>query len=74
MRTGDVITAIGGYTLTGGADQFRTAVAARRPGDSMILTVWREGAFVVCTVEFPRELPGEPAAPETTAAEADKES
>jgi glutaredoxin len=55
VRPGDVITAVGGYTLTGGADQFRTAVTARRPGDTMILTVWRAGAFVVLTVEFPRE-------------------
>jgi glutaredoxin len=54
VRPSDVITAVGGYTLTGGADQFRTAVAARRPGDTMILTVWRAGAFVVLTVEFPR--------------------
>jgi hypothetical protein len=29
----------------------------------MILTVWREGAFVVCGVEFPREAPAEPAEP-----------
>jgi membrane-associated protease RseP (regulator of RpoE activity) len=55
LRPGDVITAVGGYTLTGGADQFRTAVAARHPGDTMILTVWRDGGFVVVTVEFPRE-------------------
>ncbi|MGH7722256.1 MAG: PDZ domain-containing protein [Candidatus Dormibacteria bacterium] len=55
LRSGDVITAVGGYTLTGGAEQFRTAVAARRPGDTMILTVWREGGFLVMTVEFPRE-------------------
>jgi glutaredoxin len=55
VRPGDAITAVGGYTLTGGADQFRTAVSARRPGDTMILTVWRDGTFVVLTVEFPRE-------------------
>ena len=34
VRSGDVITAIGAYTLTGGEAQFRTAVAARHPGDS----------------------------------------
>jgi glutaredoxin len=55
IRSGDLITAIGGYTLTGGADQFRTAVQARRPGDTMILTVFREGTFLVMTVEFPRD-------------------
>jgi glutaredoxin len=70
VRAGDVITAIGGYTLTGGADQFRTAVAARRPGDTMILTVWRDDAFVVLTVEFPRE-PAEPAPGEVAPAEAE---
>jgi glutaredoxin len=68
VRSGDVITAIGGYTLTGGADQFRTAVAARRPGDTMILTVWRDAAFVVLTVEFPREV-AEPTAAEPAPAE-----
>lgn len=51
---GDIITAIGAYTLTGGADQFRTAVGARRPGDTMTLTVWRDGP-VELIVEFPRE-------------------
>jgi glutaredoxin len=44
VGTGDIITAIGAYTLSGGADQFRTAVAARRPGDAMSLTVRREAA------------------------------
>ena len=68
VRAGDVITAIGGYTLTGGAEQFRTAVSARRPGDAMILTVWRDGAFVVLTVEFPREAT-EPTPAEAATAE-----
>lgn len=54
LRAGDLITAIGGYTLTGGADQFRTAVAARHPGDTMSITVWRDGAFVELAVQFPR--------------------
>jgi glutaredoxin len=61
VRTGDVITAIGGYTLTGGADQFRTAVGARRAGDTMTITVWRDDAFTDLAVEFPRET-AEPAA------------
>ncbi len=55
VRPGDVITAIGPYTLTGGADQFRTAVSARQPGDSMTITVWRDGGPVELTVDFPRE-------------------
>ncbi|MEO8897739.1 MAG: PDZ domain-containing protein [Candidatus Dormibacter sp.] len=57
VRPADVITAIGPYTLTGGADQFRTAVSARQPGDSMSVTVWRDGSPVELTVEFPRETP-----------------
>ena len=57
IRSGDVITAIGAYTLTGGADQFRIAVAARNPGDVMTITVWREGAPVELAVEFPRAAP-----------------
>lgn len=56
LRTGDVITAVGGYTLTGGADQFRTAVAARRPGDTMAITVWRDGGPIDLAVEFPRDV------------------
>jgi glutaredoxin len=58
---GDVITAIGAYTLTGGEAQFRTAVAARHPGDSMAITVWRQGASQDLAVQFPAVEP-EPAA------------
>jgi glutaredoxin len=60
VRPGDVITAIGAYTLTGGEAQFRTAVAARHPGDSMAITVWRDGASQDLAVLFPA---GEPAQP-----------
>jgi glutaredoxin len=63
VRTGDVITAIGPYTLTGGAEQFGTAVAARRPGDSMNITVFRDGESEELAVEFPREPGGEASAP-----------
>lgn len=54
IRPGDVITQIGPYTLDGGAEQFRIAIAARRPGDTMALTVRREGEDLSVTVEFPR--------------------
>lgn len=53
IRAGDVITAIGPYTLNGGADQFRRAVALRRPGDSMALTLWRDQSSVAVAVSFP---------------------
>ena len=52
IETGDVISAIGSYTITGGADQFRTAVAARKPGDVMSLTVWHGGGGREVSVEF----------------------
>jgi len=52
---GDVIVAIGGYTLHGGAEQFRLAVAARRPGDTMQLTLWRAGEQLDAAVSFPAE-------------------
>lgn len=55
VRPGDVITAIGPYTLQGGAAQFRTAVAARRPGDTMTLTVRRGGEDHTVVVGFPAE-------------------
>lgn len=57
VRPGDIITAIGAYTLAGGADQFRTAVGARRRGDTMNLTVLRDGEEQPVDVEFPREAP-----------------
>jgi glutaredoxin len=66
IRSGDVITAIGAYTLTAGESQFRTAVAARHPGDSMAITVWRDGASNDLAVQFPGAEP-EPATPSETA-------
>ncbi|MGA8017103.1 MAG: PDZ domain-containing protein [Candidatus Dormiibacterota bacterium] len=53
VQPGDVITAIGAYTLTGGESQFRTAVAARHPGDTMAITVWRDGGSQQLAVQFP---------------------
>ena len=53
IRPGDLITSIGPYTINGGADQFRRAVALRRPGDSMPLTLWREGDTADAVVSFP---------------------
>jgi glutaredoxin len=61
VRSGDVITAIGAYTLTGGESQFRTAVSARHPGDSMAITIWREGVSEELAVQFPAEPEPEPA-------------
>lgn len=59
---GDLITAIGAYTLSGGADQFRTAVAARHPGDTMSLTVRRGDEDLTVAVSFPQPAEEEPAA------------
>lgn len=60
IRAGDLITAIGPYTINGGAEQFRRAVALRRPGDSMTLSIWRDGASEDVAVAFPPEpLPRE---------------
>jgi membrane-associated protease RseP (regulator of RpoE activity) len=53
IKPGDVITSVGAYTLNGGADQFKRAVAARRPGDTMSLTVWRDAESVDIPVAFP---------------------
>jgi membrane-associated protease RseP (regulator of RpoE activity) len=63
IRPGDVITGVGAYTLSGGADQFRIAVAARRPGDTMTLTVRRDGDDVVLPVTFPRAGDGDGSPP-----------
>ena len=64
IQAGDVITAIGPYTINGGADQFRKAVALRRPGDTMALTLWRDASTIDVAVSFPATpLPAdEPAA------------
>ena len=53
IRPGDVITAIGPYTINGGSDQFRRAVALRRPGDTMTLSLWREGETAEAAVAVP---------------------
>jgi S1-C subfamily serine protease len=68
---GDVITGIGPYTVNGGADQFRRAVSLRQPGDTMMLTVWREGDISELAVAFPVETPPETASdvPADTTAE-----
>ncbi len=68
---GDVITGIGPYTVNGGADQFRRAVSLRQPGDTMMLTVWREGDISELAVAFPAETPPEiaPDVPAETTAE-----
>lgn len=65
---GDVITGIGPYTVNGGADQFRRAVSLRQPGDTMMLTIWREGDVSEAAVVFPTETPAD-AATQTPAEE-----
>ena len=62
IQSGDVISEIGAYTITGGREQFVTAVSARRPGDTMALTVWRGGEARPVSVEFPVALTGAEAA------------
>jgi membrane-associated protease RseP (regulator of RpoE activity) len=62
IQSGDVITGIGAYTVDGGADQFRRAVALRQPGDTMTLTIWRDGGTSEAVVAFPAEIPTEVAA------------
>lgn len=57
IEPGDLITQIGAYTLQGGAEQFRAAVAARHPGDVMELTVRRGAEQLVLPVEFPKPSP-----------------
>jgi len=59
---GDVITGIGPYTVNGGADQFRRAISLRQPGDTMLLTLWRDGTSSEAAVAFPIEAPSEPSA------------
>jgi glutaredoxin len=65
LREGDVLVGIGSYTLQN-LSQLQSVVAARRPGDSIKLRVWRDGKEREVTVEFPRpeaETVPEPATP-----------
>lgn len=65
IRPGDLITEIGPYTINGGADQFRRAVALRRPGDTMALSLWRDGATTEAVVSFPSVPRAEEPSPAT---------
>jgi hypothetical protein len=57
IESGDVITGIGPYTVNGGADQFRGAVSLRQPGDTMMLTLWRDANVIEVAVVFPAGIP-----------------
>jgi glutaredoxin len=74
LREGDILIGLGSYTLQNLA-QLQAVVAAKRPGDSLDLRIWRGGEELDATVEFPpvEAAPaaepatpgvGEPAAPE----------
>jgi S1-C subfamily serine protease len=43
VRTGDVLLAVGG-TPVASIQQFRSRIAARRPGEQVQLTLWRDGS------------------------------
>ncbi len=43
IRAGDVVLAVGGTTVAS-IQQFRSRIAARRPGDQVQVTLWRDGA------------------------------
>ncbi|MEX1357600.1 MAG: trypsin-like peptidase domain-containing protein [Gaiellaceae bacterium] len=51
LRQGDVVTEVAGAGI-GSADELREAVAARKPGDSLELTVERDGETTTVTVEL----------------------
>jgi serine protease Do len=52
LREGDVLTGIGSYTLQN-LGQLQAVVGAKRPGDSINLTAWRDGEDRDVTVQFP---------------------
>jgi glutaredoxin-like YruB-family protein len=52
LREGDVLTGIGSYTLQN-LGQLQAVVGAKRPGDSINLTAWRDGEDREVTVQFP---------------------
>jgi putative serine protease PepD len=49
LQAGDVVTAVGGKTITSG-DALRAAVEARKPGDKLDLSIERNGSTVHVTV------------------------
>jgi glutaredoxin 3 len=58
IREGDVLLGLGSYTLQN-LPQLQRVAAAKRPGDSLAVRVWRQGQEFETNIEFP--------APETTA-------
>jgi glutaredoxin 3 len=66
LNEGDVLTGIGSYTLQNLA-QLQNVVAAKRPGDSINLTAWREGEDRDVTIEFPPSKPATATDPEAQA-------
>jgi serine protease Do len=63
MRSGDIIAEIDGRALTE-VEILRSAIASRRPGQTLPVRVWREGEFLDLEVElgeFPEELLAEQA-------------
>jgi glutaredoxin 3 len=52
IREGDILVGLGSYTLQDLA-QLQRVVALKRPGDSLPLRLWRDGAEHEVTIQFP---------------------
>jgi glutaredoxin len=63
IESGDVLVGVGGYTLQNLA-QLQRIVALRKPGDSMALRVWRDGAEREAVVTFPPAAAATPTEPQ----------
>ncbi len=67
LRTGDIITAVNGVTVSD-KDEMVSVVRQYRAGDSAELTVYRELAYITVTVVFDEVLPAQAAETEAPAA------
>jgi glutaredoxin len=56
IQEGDILIGVGSYTLQNLA-QLQSLVAAKQPGDSLTLRVWRQGQEQERTITFPDDTP-----------------
>src|SRR5438445_8183888 len=74
IQAGDAIIGLGSYTLQN-LTQLQNVLAAKRPGDSLELKIWRDRQELSLTVDFPaQEKATTPAASEAAPAGAGSES
>lgn len=62
IQPGDIIVGVGSYTLQN-LVQLQNIVAQKKPGDTLVVRIWRDGVETECTIAFPEPEPADAAAP-----------